>query len=201
MSSQRGEVTRLLDAMHNGYPGAAEDLLNVVYGELRRLAAGYMRRERPGHILQTTALVHEAYLRLADQDVPWQNRSHFFGVAAQAMRRILVDHARAVAAERRGGGAPVVSLDEAFYLSDEQSREVLALNDALTELKKVDPRLAQVVEWRFFGGWTMKEIGKVMGCTTQTVYRDWRAAQAWLLREMGSQRPLEGLAEADQGSE
>jgi RNA polymerase sigma factor (TIGR02999 family) len=186
MGAAPGEVTRLLIAMQHGRPEAAPELLNLVYDELRRLAASYMRRERPDHTLQATALVHEAYLKLAGQDATWQNRAHFFAVAAQAMRRILVDHARAKKAEKRAGGHVKVSLDEALLVSIPNPGKLLSLDDALTELAEFDVRLAQVVELRFFAGLSVQETAEVLGCAARTVNRDWRAAQAWLRRKMGS---------------
>ncbi|MBZ5623915.1 MAG: sigma-70 family RNA polymerase sigma factor [Acidobacteriia bacterium] len=184
MSASPGEVTRLLIAMQDGQPDAEARLLTLVYDELRRLAAGYMRRERPDHTLQATALVHEAYLKLAGQTVTWQSRAHFFGVAAQIMRRILVDHARACHAEKRGSGQAKVSLDNALLLSTAESGELLDLDNALTRLAEIDAHLARVVELRYFAGMSVSETAEVMGCSTRTVNRDWRAAQAWLRREM-----------------
>jgi RNA polymerase sigma-70 factor, ECF subfamily len=184
MSPPPGEVTRLLNAMQGGQRDAEASLMDLVYNELRRLASSYLRRERPDHTLQATALVHEAYLKLTDQNATWQNRAHFFGVAAQVMRRILVDHARAFQAEKRGGGQAKISLDEALLLSSAESRELLDLNDALTELAAFDPRLARVVELRFFAGLTVQEAAEVLDCATRTVNRDWRTAQAWLRRRL-----------------
>ena len=160
--------------------------MTLVYKELRRLASGYMRKERPDHTLSATALVHEAYLKLAGEDVAWQNRAHFFGTAAQAMRRILVDHARAHRAEKRGGPHARLSLDEALLLSSAESAEMIDLDEALTELAQMDPRLARVVELRFFAGLSVEQTAKVLDCATRTVNRDWRTAQAWLVRKLKS---------------
>jgi RNA polymerase sigma-70 factor, ECF subfamily len=186
MGAPQGEVTRLLIAMQDGRKDAAADLLKLVYDELRRLAASYMRRERPDHTLQATALVHEAYIKLAGQDATWQNRAHFFGVSAQVMRRILMDHARAVKAEKRGSGGAKVALDEALLISSADSQELLDLDDALSDLAEFDPRLARVVELRYFGGLSVEETAEVMSCATRTVNRDWRTAQAWLRNRMGA---------------
>lgn len=191
MGAAPGEVTRLLLAMRDGRPDAAPELLNLVYDELRRLAASYMRRERPDHTLQATALVHEAYLKLAGQEATWRNRAHFFAVAAQAMRRILVDHARAGKAEKRGGAQAKVPINEAvltgsLLVSSANSGELLRVDEALTELTEFDARLARVVELRYFAGLSVQETAEVMGCGTRTVNRDWRTAQAWLRRKMGA---------------
>ena len=188
MSPTPGEVTRLLVAMQEGQPDAEARLLPLVYDELRRLAASYLRRERPDHTLQATALVHEAYIRLAGQQGTWQNRSHFFGIAAQLMRRVLVDHARAHCAEKRGSGGIKVPLDEALLLSSAESRELLDLDEALSRLAQIDPRQARVIELRFFAGLSLEETAHVLNCATRTVTRDWRMAQAWLRRELGAAR-------------
>lgn len=186
MSSDRGEVTRLLIAMQEGQADAEGRLLPLVYDELRRLAASYLRRERRDHTLQATALVHEAYIRLSDQKGSFQNRSHFFGVAAQAMRRILVDHARAHCAEKRGSGGIKLPLDEAVPVSSAQSRDLLDVDEALSRLSQQDPRQARVVELRFYAGLSIEEAAVVLNCSTKTVNRDWRMAQAWLRRELGA---------------
>lgn len=185
MSATPGEVTRLLIAMQDGQGDAEARLLTLVYDELRRLAASYMRRERPDHTLQATALVHEAYLKLTEQNANWQNRAHFFGVAAQVMRRILVDYARTHKAEKRGGGHVKLSLNEALLLSSAKSHELIDLDEALSRLAAVDPRQARVIELRFFAGLSVEETAEVLGRTTRTVNRDWRMAQAWLRRELG----------------
>ena len=179
------EITRLLLAWSDGDRAALERLMPLVERELHRIARRYMRREDPGHTLQTTAVVNEAYLKLIDQrSVRWQNRAHFFAIAAQMMRRILIDHARTQTRAKRGGGAPTLSLDEAAVLSDERAADLVALDDALTSLAAVDPRKSRVVELRFFGGLTEEEIAEVLGVAPRTVERDWNLAQAWLYREM-----------------
>ena len=175
------EVTRLLIRLTDGDDGALGDLLPLVYGELRRLAAGYLRHERAGHTLQPTALVHEAYLRLVDQSqVRWQNRAHFLGVAAQMMRRILVDHARGQQAEKRGGDFQKLSLDENIDVSGERASDLVALDEALERLAELDPQKSRVVELRFFGGLSVEETAEVLGVSAPTVKRQWRMAKAWL---------------------
>ena len=181
------EITRLLSDWSNGNQAALQQLLPLVYDELHRLASSYMRRERPDHTLQTTALVHEAYLRLVDQDnARWQTRAHFFAAAAQVMRHILVDHARGHRRAKRGGGIPEVPLDDAVVLSEERSDELLAVNDALIKLTGIDPRKSQVFELRYFGGMTVDEASEVLKVSPATVAREWRMAKAWLRREMGN---------------
>jgi RNA polymerase sigma factor (TIGR02999 family) len=178
------EVTRLLVDWGNGDQAALDELIPLVYDELRRMARRYMRRESQGHTLQTSALVNEAYLRLVDQkSVQWQNRAHFFGVAAQLMRRILVDHARSRSRAKRGGGAQMVSLAEHALISKEAS-EVIALDDALSNLAEMDPRKSQIVEMKFFGGLTTEEVAEVLKITSRTVEREWRKARAWLNRAL-----------------
>jgi RNA polymerase sigma-70 factor, ECF subfamily len=179
------DVTALLSELTKGNPEAGTKLIPLVYDELRRLANGYMRRERTGHTLQATALVHEAYLKLLDQrSVDWQNRAHFFGIAAQVMRRVLIDHARGHVREKRGGGAEAVPLDEALVFSPERSEEFLELDSALEKLAALDPRQAKVVEMRFFGGLTVEETAEVLGISPKTVKRDWTVAKAWLHGEL-----------------
>jgi RNA polymerase sigma factor (TIGR02999 family) len=178
------EVTRLLVDWGNGDQEALDKLMPIIHEELRRLARHYMRRERPGHTLQTSALVNEAYLRLVDQKVHWQNRSHFFGVAAQAMRRILVDHARAHHYAKRGGDAQKVSLDEAANLAQARASDLIALDDALTALTELDPQQGRIVELRFFGGLTIEETAEVLKISHATVEREWSMARAWLRRQM-----------------
>ena len=174
------EVTRLLIDWGNGDQAALDELIPLVYDELRRLARRYMRRESQDHTLQTSALVNEAYLRLVDQrSVQWQNRAHFFGVAAQMMRRILVDHARSRLRAKRGGGAQMVSLADEAVMYQEVA-EVIALDDALNNLAELDPRKSQIVEMKFFGGLTNEEVAEVLKVTTRTVEREWRKAKAWL---------------------
>ena len=180
-------VTKLLAAWGNGDETARDELMPLVYQELHRLAHHYMNRERPGHTLQTSALVNEAFVRLIDQkDVQWQNRAHFFGIAAQMMRRILVDHARSRASAKRGGGAPHVSLAEVAIVSDERAAEVVALDNALLNLAAVDERKSQIVELRFFGGLSIEETAEVLAVSPGTVMRDWTLAKAWLRRAVTS---------------
>ena len=179
------EITELLVAWGDGDQSALQQLTPLVQAELRRIARKYMSRERPGHTLQTTALVNEAYLRLIDwKNVRWKNRAHFFGVSAQLMRRILVDYARDRHYLKRGGGALQVSLSEAAAFSVERNSDLVALDEALTALAAVDPRKEQVVELRFFGGLSVKETAEVLKVSEETVMRDWRMAKVWLLREL-----------------
>ena len=175
------EITQLLLAWGDGDEAALAALTPLVYRELRRRAHRYMGGERAGHTLQTTALVNEAYLRLVDsRNVRWQNRAHFFAIAARLMRRILVDHARSRHYAKRGGGARQVSFDEAAVVSPEPNAELVALDDALTSLAAHDPRKCQLVELRFFGGLNIEETAEVMGISPTTVQREWRSAKAWL---------------------
>jgi RNA polymerase sigma factor (TIGR02999 family) len=177
------DVTQLLVDWSNGDQAALDKLLPLVNAELRQLARRYMRRESPGHTLQTSALVNEAYLRLIDQkQVQWQNRAHFFGIAAQLMRRILIDHARSHHYAKRGGGAIKVSLDEAAAVTEARAAELLAVDEALEKLTAMDARKGRIVELRFFGGLTEEETAEVMDISTPTVQREWRAAKAWLRR-------------------
>jgi len=177
------EVTRLLLAWRNGDQEALERLTPLVYGELRRMAHRYMRRESPDHTLQTSALVNEAFLRLIDcQQVDWQNRAHFYGIAAQMMRQILIDHARSHARAKRGGGLHQVSFEETAIVSEERAAELIALDDALTALASFDLNKSRIVELRFFGGLTNEEVGEVMGMSLRTIEREWRKAKAWLRR-------------------
>ena len=181
-----GEVTGLLLAWNDGDPGAMERLMPLVYAELREIAERHFRRERPGHTLQPTAVVHEAYFRLVDQTrVTWKNRGHFLAVASQAMRRILIDHARGRDAEKRGGPGKRVTLDFGAA-SPEPSREVdlLALDEALLRLRSLDEAQAQIVELRFFGGLTIEEAADVMQTSASSIKRDFRSAKAWLFREL-----------------
>jgi RNA polymerase sigma factor (TIGR02999 family) len=180
-------VTGLLQAWSSGDEAALEGLIPLIYEELHRIARRYLNRERPGHTLQTTALINEAYLRFADaRRIPWQNRTHFFAIAAQMMRRILVDHARSRQNLKRGGAVRHVSLDEALTVCRERSAELVKLNDALTALSAADPRKGQVVELRFFGGLNIEEIALVLKVSPDTVMRDWKFAKVWLLRELRS---------------
>jgi len=179
--SGQADVTQLLAQVAEGDAAAVNLLLPVVYNELRRLAGSYLQRERAGHTLQATALVHEAWLRLVDQTrVEWKNRAHFFGVAAQMMRRILVDHARAHVAEKRGAGIAHVSLDDSVEVSSERHAELIAIDEALTELARIDPMKSRIVELRFFGGLSVEEVAAVLNSSTATVNRHWRMARAWL---------------------
>ncbi len=181
------DVTSLLVAWSEGDNDALAQLVPKVYAELHRLAHHQMRAESPGRTLQTTALVNEAYLRLVDtRRVRWQSRAHFLGVAAQAMRRILVDAARARGARKRGGIGPRVSLDESLLPAPERGASLVALDGALTALAQVDPRKSQVVELRYFAGLSVAETAAVLGVSAETVQRDWKVAKAWLLRELSS---------------
>jgi RNA polymerase sigma factor (TIGR02999 family) len=182
------EITQWLLAWRDGDRSALDRLMPLVYEQLRRLARHYMAAERPDHTLQTTALINEAYLRLIDQrDVSWQNRAHFFGVAAQAMRRVLVDHARTRDAAKRGGGLPKPSLEEAAQIP-EKTLDLIALDEALNDLAAIDPRKSRVVELRYFGGLSVEETAEVLDVSPVTVMRDWSTAKAWLARAI-SERP------------
>jgi RNA polymerase sigma factor (TIGR02999 family) len=182
------EITRLLADWSNGDRQALEKLTPLVYDELRRLAARHLRQERAGHTLQSTALVHEAYMKLVGQNnVRWQNRAHFFGIAAQMIRRILVDYARARKADKRGSGAEKLSLDEAIALPGGQDLDLVALDDAHEGLAKIDPRQSRLVELRFFAGLTIEETAEVMQMSLATAKRDWVSAKAWLSREVRRQ--------------
>jgi len=184
-SSPPHEITQLLAEWSEGNQAALDQLYPLVYNELRRLAHGYLRRERKGHTLQTTALINEAYLRLVDQKhVHWANRSHFFGISAQIMRRILIDHARRYDYAKRGGGAQRISLDEAAIVAKQRGRTLLMLDEALKSLAKIDPRRSQVVELRYFGGLNNEEIAGVLKISENTVTRDWNMARAWLYQEL-----------------
>jgi len=184
------EITQLLLSWSKGDQGALDQLVPLVYPELRRLAQRYMRRENSAHTLQTSALINEAYLRIVDQqEVEWQDRAHFFAVAAQVMRHILIDHARRHRYAKRGAGARHVPLDETAIISQERATEFLALDDALTRLATIDARKSQIVELRFFGGLTVEEIAEVMKLSPITIKREWRSAKAWLHSEIaGSDR-------------
>jgi RNA polymerase sigma factor (TIGR02999 family) len=187
VSSNDGDVTRILHAVRQGDRGAQDLLIPLVYGELRRIAGAHLQHESPHHSLQPTALVHEAYMRLVGiERVDWQNRAHFFSVASSLMRRILVDHARANRADKRGGGVGTIFLDEALMPSPGRAREMIALDDALDHLAQLDQRQAKIVEMRFFAGMTEEETGEVLGISVRTVKRDWRFAKAWLYKELGN---------------
>ena len=179
------QITQLLAEWSDGNQAALDELYPLVYEELHRLARRYMSRERKGHTLQTTALINEAYVRLVDQrNVHWANRSHFFAISAQIMRRILIDHARRHAYAKRGGGAQQVSLEEIAIIAREQSSEILRLDEALKILAKMDPRRCQVVELRYFGGLSNEEIAGVLKVSENTVTRDWNLARAWLHQQL-----------------
>ena len=186
MAPPSSDVSELLSELSSGNQDAGEKLMPLVYDELKRLARSYMRKERPNHTLQATALVHEAYLRLVKQHaVNWQGRSHFFGIAAQLMRRILVDHARANLRDKRGGGVNnQLPLDDGLVYSQEQSAELLQLDLALNRLAAMDPRQSRIVELRFFGGLTVEETAECLGISPKTVKRDWSVAKAWLHAEL-----------------
>jgi RNA polymerase sigma factor (TIGR02999 family) len=179
------QVTELLARWRTGERQALDSLMPLVYDELRRLARHYVARERPGHTLQTTALVHEAYVRLVGQHPPeWKDRAHFFGVAARLMRQILVDHARASQAEKRGGGCPKVTLAGDLVAANGREIDILALDDALETLTRLNPQQGQIVELRFFSGLSIEDTSEVMGISPATVKRSWTTARAWLYREM-----------------
>ena len=181
------EITQLLTEVQAGNAEATSRLASLVYAELHGLAARHMRRERPDHSLQATALVDEAFMRLFDQrERTWQNRSHFFAMAAQIMRRILIDHARSRRAGKRGGGHQNAQLEEAVVVSDENCDEVIAVDEALNRLAEFDARLARIVELKFFVGLTEEEIGEVLGISSRTVKREWKVAKAWLHGELAS---------------
>ena len=195
--NSKSAVTQLLSELQSGKSGAADQLLPLVYHELRRIAGSYMRRERSNHTLQATALVHEAYLQLVDQTrVDWKNRAHFFGVAAQLMRRILVEHARAHHAQKRGGSANKLSLEEAINYFPQKEMTLVALDDSLKELEKLDPRQSKIVELRFFGGLTTDEVSEVMGISTATIEREWRSARAWLHTQLSDLKDTKDSAGA-----
>jgi RNA polymerase sigma factor (TIGR02999 family) len=185
------DVTALLGAWSRGDRTALNQLLPLVYAELRRIAARQLRRERAGHTLQPTALVHEVFIRLVDQRrADWQNRAQFFGVAAHVMRRILVDHARRHGASKRGDGVGTLAIDEAMDVAASDGMRVLWLDQALDRLEKVDEDLAKIVQLRAFGGLTIEEAADVLSVSPSTAKRDWRTARAWLIRELGSVWPL-----------
>jgi RNA polymerase sigma factor (TIGR02999 family) len=185
MSAFPKEITQLLLSWSKGDEAALDQLIPLVYPELRKLARRYMRRESPEHTLQTSALINEAYLRLVDQQaVEWQDRAHFFAVAAQVMRHILIDHARSHLYGKRGAGAQHVPLDQVAVVSQERATELVALDDALTILAKIDERKAKIVELRFFGGLSVGETAEAMKLSPATVMREWRTAKAWLHREI-----------------
>ena len=185
MDAQKHELTQLLIDWNNGDQSAFDRLMPLIDEELRRLAHRYMSREREGHTLQTTALVNEAFVRLVNRkNVNWQNRAHFFGIAAPLMRTILVDHARSHACVKRGGGAFKLELDDALVVSQEKASEVIALDDALKELARLDPQQSRIVELRFFGGLTVEETAEVLHLSPATIKREWSTAKAWLYQEL-----------------
>ena len=184
MPPSSSNVTQLLVAWNDGDAAARDELIPLVYAELHRLAQAYLRRERRGHTLQSAALVHEAFLRLVDQRVAWRNRAHFFGIAAQLMRRILVDYARSRQNEKHGGDQLHLELDEALDEAAARDTDLVALDDALQSLAALDPQQSRVIELRYFGGLTIEETAEVLGVSDTTVEREWRLARAWLLREL-----------------
>jgi len=185
VTEERREISKILSDWNAGNREPGDELLPLVYRELRKIAAKYMRSDRREHTLQPTALVHEAYLRLVDiSDIDWKDRSHFFAVAAIVMRNVLVDHARAHFAEKRGGHAQHISLEDAVELSNRNEIDVLSIDEALKELAKFDARQSKIVELRFFGGLTIEETASVMGISVATVKREWVLARTWLFREL-----------------
>ncbi|HSB08981.1 MAG TPA: sigma-70 family RNA polymerase sigma factor [Blastocatellia bacterium] len=190
MTALPGEVTQLLLSWNKGDKQALDHLIPLVETELRRLARRFMRSEREDHTLETSALINEAYVRLVDQsNVNWQDRSHFFAVAAQVMRHILIDHARKYQYAKRGGGAEKVPLEEITNLFEQRAAELIAMDDALRDLATADPRKCQVVELRFFGGLSIEETAEVLGISPATVIREWRTARAWLHRAISGTQP------------
>jgi RNA polymerase sigma factor (TIGR02999 family) len=190
MDPNPGEVTQLLKAMHDGNFAAADRLLPLVYSELHRLAQAYMRRERPDHTLQATALINEAYLRLIGEDIDWNSRAHFIGLAAHVMRQVLVDYARQHNAERRAGGLRRVEMHDDLAISPDRLDEVASVDQALTQLATQNPRQARVVELRYFGGLSVEQIAKVLDVSPRSIKRDWSLARIWLFRQMRPGRPI-----------
>jgi RNA polymerase sigma-70 factor (ECF subfamily) len=188
MPEAGGDVTRLLGQLRAGNQDVADQLVPLIYDELRRIAGAQMRRERPGHTLQATAVVHEAYMRLAgEQEIQWQSRAHFFATAARTMRRVLLDYARQRHAGRRGGeGARKVDIDAELLVADDRLEDVVALDEILTRLSEMDPDQGRIVELRFFGGLNVEETAEVMGISPRTVKREWKLARAWLDRELAT---------------
>lgn len=187
MQNHHNEITQLLLDLSGGNRSAVDVLMPLVYEELRQMAHRQLRQERQGHTLNTTALVHEAYLKLIDQQrVNWQNRAHFFALAAQAMRRILINYANNRLAQKRGGGQPLVTFNEQSVVQEARAEELVALDEALSELAKLNERQSKVVECQFFGGLTHEEIATALGVSVPTVRRDWRLARAWLSRELAN---------------
>jgi len=185
MAESKQDISVILRDWSDGNRASADSLLTIVYDELRKIAAQYLSKERSGHTLQPTALVHEAYMKLVDiSDIKWQDRAHFFAVSANVMRHILVDHARAKRAAKRGGSAQRIELDDAMSLSDERDVDVLAVDESLKELAKFDEQQSRIVEMRFFGGLTIEETAHVIGKSPATVKREWSMAKAWLRRKL-----------------
>jgi RNA polymerase sigma factor (TIGR02999 family) len=185
LGTPQSEVTRLLLDWSAGNQTALDQLMPLVYDELRRLASSYLRSERPGHTLEPTGLIHEAYMRLVDQSLPqWENRSHFFGVAARLMRQILVDHARSRGAVRRGGNQKKISIEDTTVFSDDHAAELIAFDEALRKLAELDERKARIIEMQSFGGMTSEETAEALGISVPTVKRDLKFARAWLKREL-----------------
>jgi RNA polymerase sigma-70 factor, ECF subfamily len=199
MEPVSGEVTQLLKAMHDGDPSAAEHLLPLVYTELHRLAQAYMRRERPDHTLQATALINEAYLRLVREDIDWNSRAHFIGLAAHVMRQVLVDYARQHAAHRRAGGLHRVEMQDDLAIAPERLDEVVWLDEALQLLAAENARQVRVVELRYFGGLSVEEIARILEVSPRSVKRDWSLARIWLFRHLrpGEPVPDEGGPDPD----
>ena len=192
MNQTQTQITQLLQKWQEGNNEALETLMPLVYAELKRLAGSYLRRERPDHTLQSAALVNEAYLRLVDQtQTQWQNKAHFFGIAAQMMRRILADHARGHNAAKRGAGMPELELNEAVAQAQTKSVDLLDLEEALQKLEKLDAQQGKIVELRFFSGLSIEDTANVLGVSPATVKRDWAAARAWLFREVGARQDVE----------
>ena len=186
-SSSSGAISRLLENVRKGDADAAYTLMPLLYNELHRLAMHYMRSERPGHTLQATALVNEAYLKLVDQkEANWENRAHFIAVAAQVMRNVLIDHARSRQRIKRGGMQQKVPIEDVVLISEEQTDDLIALDSALERLAKIDARQSRIVELRYFGGLTVEQTAEVLGISPKTVKRDWAVARAWLHRELRS---------------
>ena len=186
MMSDQHDVTAKLSELSAGRREAWDELMPIVYGELKRMAHRHLRGERPGHTLNTTALVHEAYLKLVNIDqLEWRDRAHFFAVASRAMRRILIDHARTRSREKRGAGWTKVPLDDAFKVAEERAEDLIALDDALTRLESVNERQCRVVEYRFFGGMSIQETAEALGISAASVKRDWMVTRAWLNQELG----------------
>jgi RNA polymerase sigma factor (TIGR02999 family) len=190
------QITQLLIDWSKGNEFALEQLMPLVYEELRQMARRYMRRQPSGHTFQTTELIHEAYLKLAGADEQnWQNRAHFFGIASQAMRHILVDYARSKQSQKRGGLQQKITLDETAMVSSKRSDEIVALDDALQQLNQFDERKSRVVELKYFGGLTNEEIAEVLKMSPETVKRDWRFARTWLLRELSGESEISVVAD------